>query len=58
MTDEPPPKKGDTRVFHGELQEFDGSEWGTFQFLAPKGSGGDGKLKVIYKFLSDDEADA
>lgn len=53
MTDEPSPKEGDTRVFNGELQEWDGSKWGPFQFLPPEGSGGVRKLK-IYKVFSDE----
>jgi hypothetical protein len=54
---EPPPKKGETRVVDGELQEFDGSAWVKFQYLPQAGTGGDGKPIVIYKFFTDYEVD-
>jgi hypothetical protein len=51
------PKQGDTRVVNGDLQEFDGEQWGPYKFLPSAGSGGDGKPIVIYKFFDDFEVD-
>jgi hypothetical protein len=57
MTDEAPtPEEGPTRVVNEELQQWDGTKWVPFPFLAQAGSGGDGKPLVIYKIVSDDKA--
>jgi len=53
----PTPEKGATRVVNGELREFNGSEWVPYEFLPPAGTGGDGKLLVIYKSIGDYEVD-
>ena len=56
MTDEPP-QTGDTRIFNGKLQEFDGNDWVPYQYLPSAPSGGDPKFRSVYKITDDQAAD-